>query len=80
MPLRVTAGQGRENIVRLLVAAEGVDPNSSDTEGETPLHCAAICGHDHIIKILLEAEADPETLTERHEDAARFLLVLEGLI
>ncbi|PVH92983.1 hypothetical protein DM02DRAFT_499359, partial [Periconia macrospinosa] len=49
--------------VRQLLVAEGVNPNSKDTEyGRTPLWWAAEEGHDAVLKLLLAKDGiDPDS-------------------
>ena len=49
------AGKGYEEVVKILLEREDVDPNQADTKyGQTPLSWAAENGHEAIVKILLE--------------------------
>jgi ankyrin repeat protein len=52
------AGQGHEDVVRLLLDTSKVDIESKDTDGQTPLSWAAVYGHKTIVQLLLEAEVD----------------------
>lgn len=36
----------------------GSDPNAQDVEGQTPLHCAAMCGHEEVARELLSQGAN----------------------
>ena len=65
-PLQAAARLGRNEMVRLLVAA-GIDVNSysvDEIRGSryTALHCAAVANEVSTVKILLELGADPELL------------------
>ena len=65
-PLQAAARLGRNEMVRLLVAA-GIDVNSYSVDKirgsrYTALHCAAIGNEVSTVKILLELGADPELL------------------
>ena len=40
-------------MVKLLLAKDGVDVNSKDSDGRTPLSCAAEKGHEAVVKLLL---------------------------
>ena len=65
-PLQAAARLGRNEMVRLLVAA-GIDVNSysvDEIRGSryTALHCAAIGNEVSTVEILLELGADPELL------------------
>jgi len=45
-------------VVKLLLEKDGVDPNSRDKNGQTPLLWAAWKGHDVVMKLLLENNVD----------------------
>lgn len=52
------AEQGHSgNMISCLDRVRGVDVNSSDTEGLTPLMVAAAAGHEHIVRLLLKRAA-----------------------
>ncbi|KAF5639627.1 ankyrin repeat [Fusarium sp. NRRL 52700] len=56
-PLSYAARYGHEEVVRLLLSRDDVDPNSEDTRyQETPLSWAAKNGHATIVKLLLEKD------------------------
>ncbi|KAJ0125711.1 Peptidase M20 domain-containing protein 2, partial [Fusarium oxysporum f. sp. albedinis] len=42
-----------DGVVKLLLAKEGVDPESKDNNGCTPLSRAALHGNDTVVKLLL---------------------------
>ena len=49
-------------MVKLLLAKDGVDPDSKDVWGRTPLSCAAERGHEAVVKLLLaEDGVDPDS-------------------
>ena len=51
------AWKGHEEIVKILLEREDVNPNQADTVyGQTPLSWAAECGHEEVVKMLLEQE------------------------
>jgi hypothetical protein len=53
-PLSWAADGGHDAVVKLLLANDGVDPDSKDTKyGRTPLSWAAEGGHDAVVKLLL---------------------------
>ncbi len=41
-----------------LLLDHGGNPNATDTEKWTPLHAAATCGHLHLVKFLIDHDAD----------------------
>jgi ankyrin repeat protein len=48
---------------------EGADPNAKDSDGFTPLHCAAVAGHIGVIGLLLECGADESTTNSSGKSA-----------
>src|SRR5271170_5532218 len=52
-PLSVAAQHGREAVVRLLLARDDVDVDSTDSGGLTPLSWAARCGREAMVKLFL---------------------------
>ncbi|KAM0425053.1 hypothetical protein ACHAPT_009612 [Fusarium lateritium] len=54
-PLSYAAQTGNEAVVEMLLAANGVYPDSSDSMGQTPLSYAAKKGHEAVVKLLLAA-------------------------
>ena len=61
-PLMVAAGYGNVEVVKWLVGAgvEVNDVDDVDADGNTALHLAAIRGDTAVVKLLLEAKADPD--------------------
>jgi ankyrin repeat protein len=51
-------------VVELLLAQNGIDPDSKDNNGQTPLSWAAENGHEVVVKLLLEKNAELETKDE----------------
>ena len=49
----LAAGNGREAVVKLLLAEDRIDPDSRNNYGQTPLLLAAAKRHDTIAKLLL---------------------------
>ncbi len=45
---------GRTDVVEFLVCEAGADVNAGDTDGWTPLHCAASCGNVKLARLLVE--------------------------
>jgi hypothetical protein len=93
-PLSWAAANGREAVVKLLLAKEGVDPDSKDGwDGQTPLSWAAKNGHEAVVKLLLAKEGvDPDSKDGRygqtplswaakngHEAVVKLLLAKEGV-
>ncbi|EWZ48991.1 hypothetical protein FOZG_04455 [Fusarium oxysporum Fo47] len=48
--------KGYEEVVKLLLEKEGVDPDSKDDFGRTPLSRAAQNGYEEVVKLLLEKD------------------------
>jgi len=59
--LHLVASIGLVKIVWLLLEREGVDADSKDRDGRTPLSWAARNGHEAVVKLLLEKGAELET-------------------
>ena len=58
----MAAGRGHEEVVKLLLEKDGVDPDSKDSSGQTPLSLAAISGNEEVVKLLLATEkVDPDS-------------------
>jgi len=57
------AGAGHREVVRRLLAA-GADPSLPEATGWTPLHSAAISGHQELARLLLDAGARTDSLVE----------------
>ena len=87
------AGNGHEVVVKLLLAKEGINPDSKDTRhGRTPLSWAAWRGHEAVVKLLLAKEGvDPDSKSKSgrtplswaaekgHEAVVKLLLAKEGV-
>ena len=60
---------GHEEAMKVLLEAEGVNPDQADTRyDQTPLSCAAENGHEGIVKILLErTDVNPDRASTRME-------------
>jgi Cdc6-like AAA superfamily ATPase len=54
--LHVAAGMGLEKIVWLLMGSKGVQADSKDSYGRTPLSWAAMGGHEAVVRLLLDCE------------------------
>jgi ankyrin repeat protein len=92
-PLSWAAENGHETVVRLLLATDGVDPDSRDSGSEqTPLSWAAENGHESIVRLLLAKDGiDPDSRTANgrtplswaarngHEAVVRLLLATDGV-
>jgi ankyrin repeat protein len=59
--LSSVAENGHEAVVKLLLTTNGVDPDSKDKHGRTPLSWAAENGHEAVVKLLLEKGAELES-------------------
>jgi ankyrin repeat protein len=90
--LHLVAGIGLAKIVQLLLEREGVDADSKDENGQTPLSWAAAKGHEAVVRLLLEREsvdADSKNEYDRtplwmaasggHEAVVRLLLERESV-
>lgn len=55
-PLALAAGQGHAEIVKLLLAKEGIDVNFKNIDGRTPLLCAATHRDFEVVQLLLAME------------------------
>ena len=53
------------NIIKSFLEA-GVDINACCSQGETVLYRASKAGHEHIVRLLLEAGAETSGSTSRH--------------
>ncbi|MBR2145314.1 MAG: ankyrin repeat domain-containing protein, partial [Akkermansia sp.] len=52
-PLYQAAWDGHAEVVKLLLAAPGIDVNKANKYGSTPLYWAARFGHAEVVKLLL---------------------------
>jgi len=55
-PLLVAALSGHEAVVKVLLAAEGINVNQVARNGNFPLLVAAQVGHEAVVEVLLAAE------------------------
>jgi len=55
-PLAWAAHNGHEEVVKILLGWEQVNPNRSDNDGRIPLAFATSKGHEGVVKVLLEQE------------------------
>src|SRR3984957_17839034 len=62
-PLSISAENGHEAVVKLLLARDDVDTDSEDLNGRTPLSWAAERGREAVVKLLL-AQDDIDTYSE----------------
>jgi ankyrin repeat protein len=60
----VAASGSRDAVEYLLSSAVGADPRAARNNSFTPLHSAAMQGHDEICELLLEAGADVNAQTD----------------
>jgi ankyrin repeat protein len=93
-PLSCAARNGHEAVVKLLLAKDGVDPDSKDARyGQTPLSWAAENGHEAVVKLLLAKDGvDPDSKDNEygrtplswaarngHEAVVKLLLAKDGV-
>jgi ankyrin repeat protein len=64
----LAAEKGHEGIVKLLLAMDGVDADSKDTYGRTPLWLAADNGHQAIVRLLLEDGVTVHTQDKEYQN------------
>ena len=55
-PTLLSAGEGHEGVVKLLLGRKDVKSDKPDNEGNSPLFWAAHNGHEGVVKILLERD------------------------
>jgi ankyrin repeat protein len=68
---------GLDEAVKLLLA-DRVDPDSKNTEGQTPLLWAAEKGHDAVVRLLLEHKADINAKTNNNRWTALYVAAKNG--
>lgn len=51
--MHIAAQKGHERILRALLEQGDMDPNSTDSDGRTPLFYAALGGHESVVRLLL---------------------------
>jgi ankyrin repeat protein len=87
------AQNGHETVVKLLLATDGIDPDSKDSNNRrTPLSWAAQNGHETVVKLLLAANGvDPDSKSyfgstplswaaqNGHEAVVKLLLAADGV-
>ncbi|KAF3104373.1 hypothetical protein TWF102_003015 [Orbilia oligospora] len=79
--LPIAAGNGKENLVRLLVG-HGANLESSDIRLRTPLSIAAENGHEGVVRLLVEEGANLETVDEEGKTPLQHAIAkqYEGII
>jgi len=90
--LSFAAMQGHEDVVKILLEREEVNPNKPNYYGATPVLSAALRGHEGVVKMLLEREeATPDNPNQNgvtplmsaaskgHEGVVKILLEHEGV-
>lgn len=73
--IHIAASGGHVDVLKLLLAVEGADPNATDElSGYTPLCHAALRGLDHVIEYLIySGGADPNCTTRYYEQTPLWL-------
>jgi len=61
------AGEGRDEVVKLLLGCPNVNPNMADEVGRTPLLWAAERGHHTVVRLLLEREDVNPNTPDNHD-------------
>ena len=74
------ARRGYEDVVKMLLEREDVNPNMVDKKsGRTPLSLAAECGHEGIVKIILgRKDVNPNTVGNKYGRAPLSLAAEHG--
>lgn len=91
-PLSLAAQNGHVALVKLLLATEGVNPDSRDSNGRTPLSWASEYGHETVVKLLIATEGvNPDSkdsagrtpllwaASNGYEGVVKLLLATEGV-
>ena len=68
-PLHACSANGLIHILSEIVQKQGINLNVKTSGGNTPLHFAVINGNNKIIKILLDAGADPKIKNDAGQTA-----------
>ncbi|PMD49999.1 ankyrin repeat protein, partial [Hyaloscypha bicolor E] len=63
-PLWISATRGHLKVVQILLSTKLVDVNSQSTTGRPPIFWAAASGYHDIVRLLLQAGADPSLIDE----------------
>eukprot|EP01137_Pigoraptor_chileana_P023111 Opistho-2@88890 len=56
-------------VAALLLQQQGINPDVKNSQWETPLHVAASNGYTEIVKLLIEAGANPSALSKAKDSA-----------
>lgn len=75
--LRISAVHRDIPFIKQLIG-HGVPLNQPNDKGYTALHMAVLCGHDEVVRLLLEAGANPNTQEKRNKRTPLFDAVRLG--
>lgn len=76
--LLAAASRGNLEEVKALLA-NGADVHTTDTYGRTPLHVAAYAGHHEVMRVLVNAGADPNVLENDDYDIVTIAAVANDI-
>ena len=77
-PLAWAARNGHEEVVKLLLGRDDIDPNKPDEEGQTPLMLAALNGHEEVVRLLLGRDDIDPNQRDNYGQTSLFLAAYKG--